>query len=164
MFENLLAWAQWFIENYGFIGVFVIAFFESFIFPIPTAAIILPATALGLDPLLVTVVATIGSVLGALVGYYLGYYLGHPAAEKVIKNKKHIEGVERWFDKYGAWAVLIAAFTPIPFKVFTWFGGIFRMGVKKFILASVIGRFFQFAIFAYLGSLLSPTILALIGV
>lgn len=163
MFEGLLAWAQWFIINYGFMGVFTVAFFESFVFPVPTAAIILPATALGMDPFMVTIIATIGSVTGAVVGYYLGFYLGHPAAEKIIRKKKHIKGVEKWFDRYGAWAVLIAAFTPIPFKVFTWFGGIFRMELKKFLIAAIIGRFLQFTIFAYLGSFLSPSILALFG-
>ncbi len=159
-----MLWVQWFIAMYGFIGVFIVALLESFIFPIPTAAIILPATALGMDPFLVTIIATTGSVIGALVGYYLGFYLGHPAAERIIKNKKHIEGVEKWFDKYGAWAILIAAFTPIPFKVFTWFGGIFRMDIKKFIIASIIGRFSQFLLFAYAGNFLSPWILSLIGV
>ena len=156
-----MLWVEAFILQYGLSGTFIVALLESFIFPVPTAAVIAPATSFGLDPFLVTIVATIGSVLGALVGYFLGLYLGHPVAEKLFK--KHIPKVEKWFDKYGAWAILIAAFTPIPFKVFTWCGGIFRMDLKKFIIASIIGRFFQFALFAYAGSLLGPTVLTLMG-
>jgi membrane protein YqaA with SNARE-associated domain len=162
MFYGFLLWVQAFVLEYGLSGTFVIAVLESFIFPVPTAVIIAPATGFGLDPLLVTVVAAIGSVLGAVVGYALGLYLGHPVAERFFK--KHIPRVERWFGRYGAWAVLVAAFTPIPFKVFTWCAGIFRMDIRKFLLASIIGRFFQFLIAAYAGSLLGPWILGIFGV
>jgi membrane protein YqaA with SNARE-associated domain len=161
MFESFLLWVQAFIVQYGISGTFAIAVLESFIFPVPTAAIIAPATGFGLDPLTVTIVATIGSVMGALVGYALGLHLGHPVAERYFR--KHIPKVEKWFDRYGAWAILIAAFTPVPFKVFTWCGGIFRMDLKKFITASVVGRFFQFLLFAYAGSLLGPWVLAFFG-
>jgi membrane protein YqaA with SNARE-associated domain len=161
MIEGFLLWVEAFILQYGLSGTFIIALLESFIFPIPTAAIIAPATGFGLDPLMVTIVATIGSVIGAVIGYALGFYLGHPVAERLFK--KHIPRVEKWFDKYGAWAILIAAFTPVPFKVFTWCGGIFRMDFKKFIIASIIGRFAQFALFAYAGSFLGPSVLVMLG-
>lgn len=141
---------QSFTMQYGLFGAFVVSIFESFIFPIPTVFIIAPTTALGVDPLVMTLVATAGSVIGALVGYFLGYYLGHPVAERLFS--KHMKGVEKWFDKYGAGAVFIAAFTPIPFKAFTWFGGIVRMDLKPFVLASIAGRILQFAIAAYFGS------------
>src|SRR3989339_844267 len=72
--------------------------------------------------------------------------------------KQHrVDKVKKWFDKWGAWAVFIAAFTPIPFKVFTWCGGIFKIKLKYFILASIAGRFLQFFIAAYVGNLLGPS-------
>jgi undecaprenyl-diphosphatase len=151
MLQELILFVQDFIAEYGLLGTFIISILESFIFPIPTATIIAPTTAFGLDPFWVTIIAVIGSVLGALIGYVLGYYLGHPVAERLFK--KHIKRVEHWFDKYGAWAVFIAAFSPIPFKVFTWSAGIFRMDLKHFILASIAGRILQFIIVAYAGSI-----------
>jgi len=51
-----------------------------------------------------------------------------------------VKRVEDYFERYGAWAVLIAAFTPIPYKVFTIASGIVRLDLKRFVLASVIGR------------------------
>jgi membrane protein YqaA with SNARE-associated domain len=161
MLYEFLLWVQAFVLEYGLAGTFTIAVLESFIFPVPTAVIIAPTTGFGLDPLVVTVVATIGSVIGAMVGYLLGFYLGHPVAEKLFR--KHIPKVEKWFGRYGAWAIFIAAFTPIPFKVFTWCGGIFRMDLKKFFIASVAGRFLQFAIAAYAGSILGPWVLGFFG-
>ncbi len=157
-FESLIAFSQWFSETYGLFGTFIISILESFIFPVPTAVIIAPVTAFGIDPLLITLAATSGSVLGALIGYGLGLRLGRPVAEKLFK--KHIQRVERWFDRWGEWAVLIAAFSPIPFKVFTWTAGMFRLDIRKFLIASVIGRLAQFAIAAYTGAYLGPGVLA----
>ena len=154
MFESLILFAQWFAESYGLFGTFVIAILESFIFPVPTATIIAPVAAFGIDPFLIMVTATAGSVIGAVIGYALGVYLGHPVAERLFK--KHVPRVEKWFDRWGAWAVLIAAFSPVPFKVFTWTAGAFRLDMKRFLLASIIGRTAQFAIAAYVGFYVGP--------
>ena len=151
MLAELVLWAQAFVNDYGLIGTFIISMLESFIFPVPTAVFIAPAAALGIDPFVITVVATVSSVIGAVIGYGLGYVFGRKAADKLFK--KHMPRVEKWFDKYGLWTVLIAAFTPIPFKVITWASGIFKLNFKKFLIASIIGRFIQFAIAAYVGSL-----------
>lgn len=157
MFSNLILWAQAFVSAYGVAGIFVISFFESFIFPIPTALFITSVTTLGADPLLTTVSSTLASVLGACMGYGLGLYLGHPVAEKLFK--KHLSSVETWFNRHGAWAVFLAAFTPIPFKVFTWFSGILELDFKKFLIAALSGRFVQFFIAAYFGSLLGSRLI-----
>lgn len=160
VFEGLVAFAQWFVESYGLWGTFIVSVTESFIFPIPTAVIIAPSTALGLDPLIVTIVATIGSVIGGFIGYFLGKKLGRPVAEKLFK-KKNVDKVEKWFEKYGPWAVFIAAFSPIPFKVFTWAAGIFNTDIKKFFIAAIIGRALQFAIAAYVGDIFGAWVLGL---
>ena len=157
VFTGIILLTEGFVNSYGLLGTFVIAVLESFIFPVPTAVMIAPATALGLDPLLTTIVATIGSVMGAVVGYFLGKRLGHPVAIRLFK-KKNVDKVE-WYEKYGAWAVLIAAFSPVPFKVFTWASGIFELELKPFLVACVIGRLAQFAIAAYVGDIFGPTIL-----
>ncbi len=162
MLEGFILWVQGFVEAWGLTGTFVISVLESFIFPVPTAFFIAPVAALGTDPALITVTAVLGSVVGAVVGYFLGRMLGRPVAERLFK--KHIPRVEKWYDKYGAWAVLISAVSPIPFKVFTWCSGIFELDFRKFLLAAVIGRFVQFAIAAYAGSLVGPWALSLFGV
>jgi membrane protein YqaA with SNARE-associated domain len=162
MLEGFILWVQAFVEAYGLWGTFVISLLESFIFPVPTAFFIAPVTALGLDPALITVTATAGSVIGAVIGYFLGKILGRPVAERLFR--KHVPRVEKWYGKYGAWAVLISAVSPIPFKVFTWCSGIFELDFRKFMLAAIIGRLVQFAIAAYAGSLLGPWALGLFGV
>jgi len=162
MFDAFILSVQSFVELYGMLGTFLVAVTESFIMPIPTATIIAPATSLGADPLLITIVATIGSVIGAVIGYYLGMKLGRPVANKYFS--KYVTRVEEWFKRYGAWAVFIAAFTPIPFKVFTWVAGIMKINMKHFLIASIAGRFLQFLIAAYIGSLIGPWFFAMAGI
>lgn len=159
IFEGLLAATEMFVEVWGLPGAFLIAVTESFIFPVPTATFIAPMTAFGVNPLLLALLATAGSVLGAVIGYYLGKRLGHPVAIRLFKEHR-VQKVEKWFKRWGAGAVFLAAFTPIPFKVFTWSGGIFEMRMKPFLIAAIAGRFLQFMIAAYVGSLFGPSILA----
>jgi undecaprenyl-diphosphatase len=158
MFESVILFSEWFANTYGLLGVFIISLLESFIFPVPTSVIIAPVTAFGIDPFFITVVATTGSIIGAVIGYFLGVRLGRPVAERLFK--KHVPRVERWFDRWGAWAVLIAAFSPVPFKVFTWCAGIFKLDMKRFLIASIIGRTAQFAIAAYVGAWFGPGVIS----
>lgn len=152
MLEYFVELAKSAINSYGIAGIFVVAVLESFIFPVPTAIIITSATALGFDVLTITIIATIGSVIGAVVGYYLGKKGGRPALVWLF-DKKKLKKVDYFFDKYGVWAVGIAALTPIPFKIFTISAGVSRMRIIPFVLICIPTRFLQFLIFAKFGSL-----------
>jgi membrane protein DedA with SNARE-associated domain len=82
---------------------------------------------------------TISSVLGALVGHWLGLRFGRPLVLRFISVHK-VDRVEAMFLKYGSWAILIAAFTPIPYKVFAISAGVLEMDRRPFLLVSIIGR------------------------
>ena len=155
IFTPLILAAQSFVETYGVAGTFVIAIFESFIFPVPTAFFVTPATVLGANPFLVAVVATAGSLIGAVIGYALGFYLGKPVFLKLFK-RKNLDKVERWYGKWGEWIVLIAAAGPIPFKIVTWCSGMFELNFRKYMLFCTAGRTFQFFVAAYVGNLIGP--------
>ena len=85
------------------------------------------------------VVATISSVMGAIVGHWLGSRFGRPLLHRMM-SEGSVRSAESLFDKYGAWAVLVAAVTPIPYKVFTILAGVLGLDMKRFILVSLIGR------------------------
>ena len=53
-----------------------------------------------------------------------------------------------WFEEWGFWAIFIAGFSPIPYKVFTIAGGALLMPILPFILASIIGRGARFYLVA----------------
>jgi len=45
-----------------------------------------------------------------------------------------------WFEDWGFWAILVAGFSPIPYKVFTIAAGTLAMGLPVFVAGSVLGR------------------------
>lgn len=96
-------------------------------------------------------ITTLFSVLGAAVGYLLGYLLFEPIAMPLIEAfhyERHLVTTKAWFAEYGIWVVLIAAFTPIPYKVFTITAGLLQMAILPFILISVLGRGLRFFLVA----------------
>jgi len=138
------------INNYEYLGVFFVAFTESIIQPVPPDLFIIGASAFGLDPLICAIVSTIASTFGGAVGYFLGHKLGTPAFVKLFGKDYLLKG-EAFFDRYGVWGVMIAGFTPIPYKVAAWLSGIFEMNILKFIIGTLIGRFPRFLLVAYFG-------------
>ena len=115
-------------------------FLESLISPIPPDPLLIAMSVL--QPSLAiyfALVATIASVLGALLGHWIGKKYGRLVLRKFVSEDKILVG-EKLFDKYGVWAVLLAAITPIPYKVFAILAGVLKLDVKRFLIASIIGR------------------------
>ncbi len=89
-------------------------------------------------------ICTIGSVLGAYLGYLIGYVFYDTVGIKIIQFYGVENQINYVLDKYqenGFIAILTAAFTPIPYKVFTILAG-FNKTIDLFTLtiASLIGR------------------------
>ena len=124
----------------------LIAFSESVIFPVPPDPLLM---AVGIanpsSAIWVAALVTVASVCGAYVGHILGKRVGRPLLYRIAPRGK-VERAESLFLRYGAWAILVAAFTPIPYKVFTVLAGILDLPLKPFLLASLIGRGARFLI------------------
>ena len=141
-------WAGIF-QGYGDLGLFVLAFIESSFFPVPPDILIIAFTIAKPESWAwYATVSTVGSVLGAGFGYLLGNKIGEPLLERIVKKETIMKG-HGFFEKYGEWAILIAAFTPIPYKVFTILAGILGLDLKKFFVASIIGRAGRFFLIGY---------------
>ena len=67
-----------------------------------------------------------------------------------------------WFEDWGFWAVFIAGFSPIPYKIFTIAAGALNMAFAPFVLASLIGRGARFYLIAFLVKVLGDRTDALI--
>ncbi|SEG00393.1 undecaprenyl-diphosphatase [Caloramator fervidus] len=137
------------VNSFGILGLIVISFVESSFFPIPPDVILLPMMYLNKKmAFFYAFITALFSVLGGVFGYFLGSKFGD-IFSKFFDNSK-IKRVEVYFKKYGGWAVLIAGFTPIPYKIFTISAGIFKIPKRIFIIASFIGRFSRFILEAFL--------------
>jgi len=136
-----------------------LAFAESSFFPIPPD---IPFIFMGIAKppaaFFLATIMTIGSVLGGAMGYAIGFYGGRPLVNWMVENRwvqkvfsrRQFEMVESQYNRYDVWAVLIAAFTPIPYKVFTIGGGLCRISFWRFMAASTLGRAGRFFLVATL--------------
>ena len=161
MSEWIHAFEEWLLE-FGSWGLFIVSFLESSFFPIPPDVLLIPMGIANPDRAFwYAFLTTAASVLGALLGWYIGKKVGRPILRYFIKEEKIVK-VEQYFEKYGAMAILIAGFTPIPYKVFTIFSGISRVKIPTLIIWSIIGRgarfFLEAAIIVALGDKAMPFI------
>lgn len=144
------------------LNLFLIALMESIFFPIPPDTVLLPLVLLqpggGVS---FAGLATLGSVVGAGIGYFLGRWGGRPLVERIASRDK-IDRVGELFNKYEFWAIGIAGFTPIPFKVFTLSAGAFRVRFRPFIFAAILSRGARFLMEAVLVMLYGRQIIGFI--
>ena len=84
------------------------------------------------------------AVVGNMTGYWIGYKAGPSLFSKPdskLFKKEYVEHTHRFFNKYGARAIIMARFVPVVRTFITASAGIGRMDFKKFILFSAIGGF-----------------------
>ena len=145
----------------GFSVLFIWSFAESSFFPIPPDPVMWALVMVNPELWwLYALVTTIASVLGALFGYFIGDKAGRPILKRFVKGTEEekeakMDKVESLFREYENMAILIAALTPIPYKIFTIMGGIIEMPKKGFIFWSIIGRGTRFFLGAYLFSFMA---------
>jgi membrane protein YqaA with SNARE-associated domain len=139
--HNLIDWTvSWASTPYGGIALFAIAFAESSFFPVPPDVLMIPlALAKTSAALLFAAIATVGSTLGGILGFYIGDKGGKPLLRRFFKQEK-IALVQNYYQRYDVWAVGMASFTPIPYKLFSISAGAFGLDIKRFVLATVLGR------------------------
>ncbi len=85
-----------------------------------------------------------------------GYLIGRLAIEAVlpiIERAGYMHSYEtaaNWFHDWGVWAVLLAGFTPVPYKIFTIAAGAANMFFPFFVVGSFLGRGGRFFLVSYL--------------
>lgn len=149
LYDWVLGWAE---TPYGVPALCILSFAESSVFPIPPDVLLI---ALGLSvparAFRFAAWCTVFSVLGGLFGYLLGY-AAWATLEPILINRiipaEAFAAVTEKYREYGAVAVFTAAFTPIPYKVFTVAAGVSGVDLVEFTGASVLGRGGRFCLVA----------------
>lgn len=131
----------------------VLSFAESSFFPVPPDVMLMPMALARPDrALYFATITTIASVLGGVFGYLIGYFaieLVEPWIIAAGYHEAYLQAQE-WFHAYGFWVVLIAGFSPIPYKVFTVAAGALALPLLPFVIASLLGRGSRFYLVAAL--------------
>ena len=135
-----------------------ISFLESFIFPIPTDAMLIPMVIAKRNEFLkISLIAIIFSVLGALIGYLIGYVFFNEIGIKIFEIfgaenanifKEKLASEAGLFS--GIVILFIAGFTPLPFKIITISAGFVHFNIFFFIIICFLARGLRFLLVGYL--------------
>lgn len=147
LYDQALCWARYPKAPWLLAGV---SFAESSFFLIPPDVMLMPMSLAQPKRAMFFATLTTGmSVLGGILGYLIGVWAldwvlpllqGHYAEQ--------YQQAQSWFVTWGFWAVLIAGFSPIPYKLFTVTAGAVGMLFVPFVLASFVGRGLRFYLVA----------------
>lgn len=129
-----------------------LSFAESSFFPIPPDVMLMPMSlAQPTRAYYFATLTTLASVLGGILGYAIGFFALEWVQPLIAEGGRWASAYNKasaWFDQWGFWAVLIAGFSPIPYKVFTISAGALAMAFLPFVLASAVGRGARFFLVA----------------
>lgn len=139
-----------------------LSFVESFILPFPPPDVMLAPMSLAKPDraMYFATLTLIASLLGGLVGYLIGAF-GYELIQPYIYQwgyQNVFDKATQWFQIWGFWAVLVAGFSPVPYKIFTISAGALHLAFIPFMLASLIGRGARFYLVALLLAKFGPSI------
>lgn len=128
-----------------------LSFAESSFFPIPPDVMLAPmCLAMPRKAWHLAALTTVTSVLGGMLGYFIGVF-AFDLIQPYLQDSRYWAAYETavvWFKDYGFWAIFVAGFSPIPYKVFTVAAGAMSMAFLPFVIASIIGRGMRFFLVA----------------
>jgi len=148
LYERVIGWARHpHAERY----LAALSFAESSFFPVPPDVMLAPmCLAERGRAWRFAMITTLASLLGGVAGYAIGLFL-FEAIEPWLHDTgywdAYLEG-RQWFDTWGFWAVFVAGFSPIPYKVFTISAGVVVLNFPAFVIASFVGRGARFFLVA----------------
>jgi membrane protein YqaA with SNARE-associated domain len=148
IYAKVMSWSR---HQYATYWLALVSFTESSLFVIPPDVMLAPMTLAKPDKAwFYAGLTTAASVLGGLLGYVIGVY-----ALEMVEPWLHDLGyfdsyllAQAWFTKWGFWAIFLAGFTPVPYKIFTIAAGAAAMALMPFIFGSLIGRGLRFFLVA----------------
>jgi membrane protein YqaA with SNARE-associated domain len=155
----VLSWAE---KPSGISALFILSFCEASFFPIPPDVLLI-ALAVGAPKksFKFAIVCSIGSVLGACIGYMIGWQFMDLVGNGIIVFyglENNVEYIANLYKDWDAWAVSMAGFTPLPYKLFTISAGAFSVNFPVFFLASLFSRTLRFVLVGGLIYFFGPSI------
>lgn len=140
------------MQQFGYLGIFLLIFIENLFPPIPSEVILLfggfMTVSAGLSVPGTVAAATAGSIVGALVLYYLGFKLGTHGIGRFFNGRvgdllglspKDLVKTTDWFHRKGPLAVFFCRFVPLIRSLISLPAGITRMKLPLFLLLTVVG-------------------------
>jgi len=155
-------WVIAVISSMGYPGIVLLMAIESACIPLPSE-IIMPFSGYlvytgQFDLHLASLAGALGCAVGSAVAYWVGVWGGRPFLEKygryVLIRRKDLDAADRFFERWGMWAVFIARLLPIIRTFISLPAGISRMPFVPFLVLSFVGSVPWCYLLAYVGKVL----------
>jgi uncharacterized membrane protein YdjX (TVP38/TMEM64 family) len=158
---QLLLWVVKSFQAGGLPLLFIMMIVQALAIPIPSELVLI-AGGLAFDFPFGWLVGALGSIVAAFLSFYISRWGGRSLATRFV-GERGIEFADNWFNRWGAWAVLLGRFAPfIPFDAISYSAGLTKMKLKNFMIPTVIGTLPRTLFYASLGGFFGVTFLELI--
>ena len=132
--------------EYGLLGLSVICFIASTLYPLGSEAFVIGFVGFGFEPLAVWIVASAGNILGSLSTYYLAYYGGYAFIERFLrKTKNKINALAPKIKRFG-FIYAFFVFAPFVGDIFALALGIVRYNQMLSIVGIALGKMLRYAL------------------
>jgi len=149
IYSKLMAWARHRHAERYLAGV---SFAESSFFPIPVDVMLAPMVLANKDKAWrLAAITTVMSVVGGIAGYLIGRFLFDTYGDQLLTYfhaHDKFAAIKQSYQTHGVLIILLAGFTPIPYKIFTIASGVMSIAFLPFVLLSLIGRGARFFLVA----------------
>ena len=158
MHHLIQVWSEWVVTG-GYLGIIVLMAMGSTPIPLPAEVVVPPAAFLAAQGRLslpgVILAGTLGAYLGAAAMYWLSLWLGRPLVVKfgrfILFPPKKLEEAEHWLTRYEAGGVFFARLLPGVRHLISIPAGIVRMNFTVFSVTTFLGSAISCSILAFLG-------------
>lgn len=149
-----------FIQNYGYVMIFVFMAVESSFIPFPSEVVMIPAGFMAArgelsSSCLAVLTAIAGSIAGAYVNYYLALWVGRPFLEKYGKyffiQREPLDKACEVFNRYGAATTFVCRLVPVIRQLISIPAGISRMKLLPFTFFTALGAGIWSAVLCAIG-------------
>lgn len=158
----VVGWTINLISSLSYFGVILAMAIESACIPLPSE-IIMPFSGYLVSTgtfnfHLGSWAGALGNLLGSLLAYYVGYYGGRPFilrfGKYILIRKEELARADRFFERWGSWAVFICRMLPIVRTFISLPAGISRMRIVPFILLTFFGSLPWCYLLTYIGKVM----------
>ena len=135
------------INNFGYTGIFLTIFGEValMLFPLPGDTLLFSSGILSDTGSFNYFYLLFGSIITSAIAGHVGYYIGSKISREKLTNNKYyrvkvsqIEKTEKFFEKYGVWAIVFSRYVPGVRSFISQILGVINYSQKKFFIYNLI--------------------------
>lgn len=149
-------------RNYLVLIVFLYSFFEVIFPPLPGDSLLILSGSIsglsGVNPMGIIISASLGTFASSVLLYLLGAKMEkallHSSKHSQLLDSKMFHKLEKWFQRYGFWTILLSRFIPVVRSGIILTAGMVNMEKSKSFLSAGVSIIISTTIFVMSGRFL----------